>query len=217
MLTHLVMEAEVWGWSQQRAGTRPLDRNLATSIRSSPAMKQILTISLNYLQWLTHLRPVRAAPVWGGRCRTERTSRWPGRWSRGCRSWTDLGTDPTSSAPKIRKYFQTSCFMLPTLRTPHRRGGNMISYLDGIVDIPSIDVAGVALPVDVAEQHGLVAQGEAVEGQALEDILPGMAVHLVQGEAQVPYVLANDVQTIVISGGSRSSNLSVKTWRTVQN
>ena len=93
----------------------------------------------------------------------------------------------------------------------------MISYLDGIVDIPSIDVAGVALPVDVAEQHGLVAQGEAVEGQALEDILPGMAVHLVQGEAQVPYVLANDVQTIVISGGSRSSNLSVKTWRTVQN
>ena len=86
----------------------------------------------------------------------------------------------------------------------------MISYLDGIVDIPSIDVAGAALPVDVAEQHGLVAQGEAVEGQALEDILPGMAVHLVQGEAQVPYVLANDVQTIVISGGSRSSNLQSK-------
>ena len=89
--------------------------------------------------------------------------------------------------------------------------------LNRIVDIPSLDVGRIGLPVDVAEQHGLVAQGEAVEGQALEDILPGMAVHLVQGEAQVPYVLANDVQTIVISGGSRSSNLSVKTWRTVQN
>ena len=80
-------------------------------------------------------------------------------------------------------------------------------YLNRIVDIPSWDVGRVGLPVDVAEEHRIVAQGEAVKGEAIKDVLPGVAVHLVQGEAQVPHVPADDVQPIVIPGGSRSSDL----------
>ena len=80
-------------------------------------------------------------------------------------------------------------------------------YLNRIVDIPPWDMGRVGLPVDVAEEHRVVAQGEAVEGEAVEDVLPGVAVHLVEGEAQVPHVPADDVQPIVVPGGSRSSDL----------
>ena len=66
-------------------------------------------------------------------------------------------------------------------------------YLNRIVDIPSLDVGRIGLPVDVAEKHGIVAEREAVEGETIEDILSRVPVHLVQGEVQVPHVPADDV------------------------
>ena len=66
-------------------------------------------------------------------------------------------------------------------------------YLNRIVDIPSLDVGRIGLPVDVAEKHGIVAEREAVEGETIEDVLSRVTVHLVQGEVQVPHVPADDV------------------------
>ena len=83
-------------------------------------------------------------------------------------------------------------------------------YLNRIVDVPAWEVAGVGLPVDVAEEHGLVAQREAVEGEAVVDVLPRVTVHLVEGEAQVPNVSADDGQPIIVPGGSGSSVLEYK-------
>ena len=65
--------------------------------------------------------------------------------------------------------------------------------LNRIVDIPSLDVGRIGLPVDVAEKHGIVAEREAVEGETIEDVLSRVTVHLVQGEVQVPHVPADDV------------------------
>ena len=66
-------------------------------------------------------------------------------------------------------------------------------YLNRIVDIPSLDVGRIGLPVDVAEKHGIVTEREAVEGETIEDVLSRVTVHLVQGEVQVPHVPADDV------------------------
>ena len=66
-------------------------------------------------------------------------------------------------------------------------------YLNRIVDIPSLDVGRIGLPVDVAEKHGIVAERKAVEGETIEDVLSRVTVHLVQGEVQVPHVPADDV------------------------
>ena len=70
---------------------------------------------------------------------------------------------------------------------------NTTFYLNRIVDIPSLDVGRIGLPVDVAEKHGIVAEREAVEGETIEDVLSRVTVHLVQGEVQVPHVPADDV------------------------
>ena len=66
-------------------------------------------------------------------------------------------------------------------------------YLNRIVDIPSLDVGRIGLPVDVAEKHGIVAEREAVEGETIEDVLSRVTIHLVKGEVQVPHVPADDV------------------------
>ena len=66
-------------------------------------------------------------------------------------------------------------------------------YLNRIIDIPSLDMGRIGLPVDVAEKHGIVAEREAVEGETIEDVLSRVTVHLVQGEVQVPHVPADDV------------------------
>ena len=70
---------------------------------------------------------------------------------------------------------------------------NTTFYLNRIVDIPSLDVGRIGLPVDVAEKHGIVAEREAVEGETIEDVLSRVTVHLVQGEVQVSHVPADDV------------------------
>ena len=83
-------------------------------------------------------------------------------------------------------------------------------YLNRIVYVPAGDVAGVGLPVDVAEEHGLVAQGEAVEGEAVVDVLSRVTLHLVEGEAQVPHVSADDGQPIIVPGCPGPSILEYK-------
>ena len=105
-------------------------------------------------------------------------------------------------------YSQCLCHFIETSLTISKSFVDL--YLNRIVDVPAGDVAGVGLPVDVAEEHGLVAQREAVEGEAVKDVLPRVTIHLVEGEAQVPHVSADDVQPIIVPWGPRSSNLEDK-------
>jgi len=57
------------------------------------------------------------------------------------------------------------------------------------------------------EKRATVGDGEGVERETLEDILPGLVLALREREPQVANVLAENLQSVVVAGGARPAHL----------